>query len=355
MCDIAEYEERMIQHQPDFNLFRAAITREAAPSRIPTAEVGIDMEIVEEFMGKAVDMKTFSKFWTSAGYDYVLLQVRGQPLFDSHQVKIAEGRLALHGEEATVSTFGASRIQDEESFESYPWIGPREVYYRDVDEVRNYLPDGMKLIVNCGPIFQFYFRAMGIEALSIAIVENPELLNAIGQKAGRLIVDIVENLTSREWVGGIWYGDDMAYTEGLLVSPSFLHEYVFPWLKKIGDICRRRDKLLLFHSDGLLDEILPDLVHCGVQGIHPNEPASVDMAQVKQKWGDRLAVLGGVDLDVLTRGRPADVADATRDLIERVAPGGGTVIGSGNSIAKFVPLANYKSMLETIADYGALK
>jgi uroporphyrinogen decarboxylase len=312
------------------------------------------MEVVEAFVGRPADLATYASFWAEAGYDYVLLQVRGQPLADSRQVKIAEGQLALHGAEATVSTFGAARIRDEQSFEGYPWIRPRDVYYRDVDLIRDHLADGMKLIVNCGPIFQFLFRSMGLETLSIAMLENPPLLHAIAERAGRLVVQIVESLAQREWIGGIWYGDDMAYTEGLLVSPAFLRTYVFPYIAQMGRICRMHDKLFILHSDGDLTEVLPDLLACGVQGVHPNEPTSVDMARMKRQWGDRLCLLGGLDLDLLARGTPDAVAGATRTLIERVGSGGGVVIGSGNSIAKFVPLANYRAMLAAIREYGAI-
>jgi len=152
----------------------------------------------------------------------------------------------------------------------------------------------------------------------------------------------------RDWVGGIWYGDDMAYTEGLLVSPAFFRTYVFPYVRQIGQICRRYNKLFIFHSDGKLTEILPDLIECGVQGVHPNEPTSVDMAQMKQQWGDCLSLLGGIDVDLLVRSTTDEVVAATKTLIERTGYEGGVVIGSGNSITKHMPLANYRAMLGAI-------
>ncbi|MDP6449187.1 MAG: uroporphyrinogen decarboxylase family protein [Lentisphaeria bacterium] len=348
--------------QPDFSRLHAAITRQRHPDRVPTAEVGVDIEIIETFMGRPVDLPTFVSFWVEAGYDYLLLQVRGQPLADSHQVKIADGQLALHPPEATASTFGSARsatgepsnITDEQSFESYPWIGPQDVYYKDVDLVRDLLPDGMKVIVNCGPVFQFLFRAMGLETMSIAMFENPGLLQAIAARAGELIVSIAENVAQRDWVGGIWYGDDMAYTEGLMVSPAFLRQYLFPYVRQIGEICREYDKLFILHSDGDLSLAFPDIIDCGVQGVHPNEPTSVDMASVKDRWGDRLSLLGGIDLDLLACGTPDEVTTATKTLIERAGPGGGVAIGSGNSVANYVPIVNYKAMLEAIRTYGAI-
>jgi len=345
----------MSRHQPDFERFRLAVTRDRLPDRIPTAEVEVDVQVMEAFLGRPLaDIETYARFWQEAGYDYIVLQVRGQPLSDSMQMKVAEGELTQHGPEATVSTFASARITDEQSFDTYPWIGPADVYYKDVDLIKDHLPDGMKLVVNHGPIFQSLFRMMGIQALSFATVENPGLVRAIADRVGELSVAIIENLVQREWVGGIWYGDDMAYTEGLLVSPALLREYVFPFLRRMGDLCRRYDKLFILHSDGKLTEVLEDVIACGFQAVHPNEPSSVDMGEMKAEWGDRLAMLGGIDLDLLARGTVAQVADATRSLINQVGPGGGVALGSSNSVAKFVPLANYRAMLETIRDDGAI-
>lgn len=341
--------------KPDFQRFRTAVTRECLPDRIPLAEVAVDIEVIETFLGRSIDgIKSYVSFWEKAGYDYVLLQVRGQPIADSFQVKIAEGQLLLHGQDASVSTFSSAKIKDEGTFEAYPWIGPEDVYYKDVDLTRDYLPDGMRLVVNHGPIFQSLFRMMGIETLSIAMVENPALIRAIADKVGELSINIVENLLQREWVGGIWYGDDMAYTEGLLVSPAFLREYVFPFLKRIGNLCKQYDKLLILHSDGKLTEVLEDIIACGVHGTHPNEPTSVDMAEMKKEWGDRLSLLGGIDLDLLSRGTVEQVIEATKALIYTVGPGGGVALGSSNSVAKYVSLANYKAMLDTILQFGRI-
>jgi uroporphyrinogen decarboxylase len=341
--------------KPDFQRFRAALTRECLPDRIPLAEVSVDIEVIEAFLGRPIDdIEDYASFWEKAGYDYALLQVRGQPIADSSQVKIAEGRLSFHGREASVSTFSSAKIKDEKTFEAYPWIGPAEVYYRDVDLIKDYLPDGMKLVVGHGPIFQSLFRIMGAETLSIAMFENPALVRAMADRVGELSVKIIENLLQREWVSGIWYGDDMAYTTGLLVSPAFLREYVFPFLKRIGDLCKQYDKLLILHSDGKLTEVLEDFIACGVQGIHPNEPQSVDMAEMKLQWGDRLSLLGGIDLDLLSRGTVEQVIELTKSLIYTVGPGGGVAFGSSNSVAKYVPLVNYKAMLDTVLQYGQI-
>ena len=341
----------MDKWEPDFRRLRAAVTRESLPDRIPTAEVGIDMEMMAGFLAKPIaDIKTYASFWAKAGYDYMLLQVRGQPLFDASQVKIAEGVLTTYLPETASTMHGM--VTDEKSFDEYPWICPDDVYYKDVDLIKEHLPDGMKVIVNHGPLYSGIMRTMGLEVMSMATVENPALLRAVADKIGALCVEIVENLVQREWVGGIWLGDDMAYTNALMVSPDFLRTYVFDFYRQIGRLCRQYNKLLLFHSDGRLEEVLEDLIEAGIQATHPNEPTSVDIAELKQQWGDRLAFCGNIDMTLLAQGTPETIADAVRDLIEKVGPGGGFVLSSGNSIAKYIPLANYKAMLNALRKYG---
>jgi uroporphyrinogen decarboxylase len=339
--------------KPNFQRFRVAVTREGIPDRIPLAEVGVDIEVMEAFLGRQIDsIETYASFWEKAGYDYALLGVRGQPIHDSFQLKIAEGQLTSHSLEKTVSTYSSARVKDEETFDSYPWIGAEDVYYKDVDLIRDHLSDGMKLVVGNGPIFQSLFRIMGVETLTITMFENPSLIRAMADQVGELNVNIVESLLQREWVGAIWYGDDMAYTTGLLVSPGFLREYIFPYLKRIGDLCKQYDKPFIFHSDGNLEEILEDLIDCRVQAVHPNEPQSVDMAEMKKHWGNRLSLMGGIDLDLLSTGTPQQVIEITRSLIDSVGTGGGVALGSSNSVAKYVPVANYKAMLETVLKFG---
>ncbi len=324
------------------------------------AELQVDPEIMEAKLGRPVEnLADYVSFWKTTGYDYALLFVRGQPLPDHfYQVKVGGTRKDLafgpHSAASCRSFDVRDGIKDEQSFERYPWIGPESVYYDEVDAIREYLPDGMKLIVSQGPLFSGIWRVMGMEAFSIALFENPGLIEAIAEKLGELCVNIAESCVQRDWVGAYWLGDDVAYTTGLMASPDFLRQYVFPYYKRIGQLCRRYDKPLIWHSDGDHSAVLEDIVDCGVRAVHPVEPSSVDALELKQQYGDRLAFIGGMDVDLMSRGTAEMVAKTTRRLLERLAPGGGYVAGGGNSIPKYVPLENYNALLDTIRRFGTL-
>ena len=61
------------------------------------------------------------------------------------------------------------------------------------------------------------------------------------------------------------------------------------------------------HTDGKVDQIIPDLIACGLDALHPIEPKAMDIVAVKRKYGDRLALLGNIDVDLLTRGSPEEI------------------------------------------------
>ena len=73
-----------------------------------------------------------------------------------------------------------------------------------------------------------------------------------------------------------------------------------------------------------------------------------------EEYGDRLSFIGNIDMDVLTRGTVEDVVNATKYLINNVAPAGGFALGSGNSVASYIPLANYRAMIDTVLEFGGI-
>ena len=72
------------------------------------------------------------------------------------------------------------------------------------------------------------------------------------------------------------------------------------------------------------------------------------MAEFKKQWGGRIGVLGGVDIDKLTRLSPERLRVYVRGVIEECAPGGRFAIGSGNSIPDYIPVENYLTMVDEI-------
>jgi uroporphyrinogen decarboxylase len=151
-----------------------------------------------------------------------------------------------------------------------------------------------------------------------------------------------------EIVDAVWYSDDIAYTNGLLVSPDVLRQLIFPWMKKIGSLCKEYNKPFIYHTDGILYEVFDEIIECGVTTIHPIEPKAMRIEEVKQKYGDKLSIIGNIDVDLLARGTVEEVKKNVLENIEKVDYNGGYCVGSGNSIPEYVKLENYIAMIEAV-------
>jgi len=316
------------------------------PDRVPIAEITIDEGAKEAYLGRPVnDLQTDVEFYVKAGYDYITLgrRLAGYPpvwpaasLESYYEVQ----RATAHG------TMGGT-IATREDYRAYPWMRPQDLDLRILDEAESLLPRSMKVIRYVSPVFQLAWMLMGFGNLSYALADDPGLVEAVMDRVFEVVHREVEDAVSREVVGAVWFGDDIAIKDRLMVPPAFLRRCFFPKLALIGKLCRDRGIPLLYHSDGDVTEVLEEIIDAGVCALHPADPTAMDIYAVKRRVQGRLCLIGNVDVSLLVAGRPEEVAAETSKQIRLLAPGGGYVLGSGNSIPRTVPPANYRAMLET--------
>ena len=140
--------------------------------------------------------------------------------------------------------------------------------------------------------------------------------------------------------------DDIGYRSGTYLAPATLREFFFPWWRKVVEAVHARGKPILLHACGNVEAVMGDIIEMGFDARHSFEDAVTPVWEAKRKWGDRIALLGGFDMDRLCRSTPAEVRAHTRFLIERCAAGGGWALGTGNSVADYLPVDNFLAMLE---------
>ena len=120
------------------------------------------------------------------------------------------------------------------------------------------------------------------------------------------------------------------------------------------DVARAKGVPFIKHTDGKLWKIIDDIIDTGLDGLDPIEPmADMDIGKVKEKYGDRIALVGNVDVGMLLPfGTTKDVEEAVKETIAKAAPGGGYILASSNSIHPAVKPENYKAMVEAAKKYG---
>ena len=343
--------------QPDFERVLTAL-RCQRPDRIPLAEVGVDQKVKEALLGRPVlGLGDEVEFWHQAGYDYVLVgRNLGLGMFPG--VRIGRPLQPIEHEQGRGRSWadeGHGIITDMDAFERYPWPDPAKADYREFEQVGQYLPVGMKAIFYGGPIFQWVWMLMGFETFCFALIENLELVERLFVRLGQIRLGVLEHaLQICGDIGAVWQLDDIAYSEGLMVSPRILREYLFPWFRRMRALCDARNLALIYHTDGAIWPVLEDVLDIGINAIHPIEPKGMgaDICGLKRKVRGRLCIIGGVDLDILIRGTPEDVAQEAKKKLHQAGEGGGYIVGSSNTVTDSVSLCNYRAMIETALECG---
>ena len=341
----------MIIPKPDIDALIKTLRNEKAEF-IPIAELGVHPVIKEKFIGKKILTITDEiEFWYKAGYDYVKLQ----PKIDFNPAKIKTNTNITYNDDGTVFRNWASEgngvITSLKEFEKYEFPELNEIDYQKFDEAKINLPEGMGIVGQYGDIFTMTWEMMGFENFSLALFEDDELIKMINEKIGHIVVNMFENMSQIDEVKALWYSDDIAYANGLMVSPESLDKYFFPWLKKIGDIAKSVNKPLIYHSDGILFDVMNKIIDCGVNALHPIEPKAMNIVDVKEQIGDKLCLIGNIDVDLLARGTKEEVIKNVLFNIENVGMNGGYCVGSGNSIPEYVNFENYVAMIETAKSF----
>ncbi len=353
---------------PNFDNLRRALLRQGEPDYVPLVEFSVDADVKAAFLGRRVEsLRDEVEFWSRAGYDFVPLQTgirsvirpglsagegraatpRQRPGRGAYSIYSAEDRTITWAEE------GRGVITNLEEFERFPWPDPDRMDLTAFEEVRGYLPPGMKVIAYMGWTFTAVWTLMGMETFCYALYEQPELIRRMYDRIWWIQSRVLLRVLEFDHVGAVTHPDDLAYSEALIVSPQHLRQYVFPWYRWSCTMVRERGLPSIFHSDGRLTSVLEDILACGFNALHPIEPKAMDIAELKRRIGDRLCLIGNIDLGyTLTRGTPAEVEAEVRERIRTVGPGGGYCVGSSNSITSYVPLENYNALREAAFRYG---
>lgn len=232
--------------------------------------------------------------------------------------------------------------------EAIKWPSAQDADYGPLEYVLSHLPDGMMVIANLGGgLLEWAMWLMGAEGFSLAIYDDPDMVCTLIERINTQQVAVAEVVAQMPDVMAVAIGDDMGFKTQTFLPPKALRELIFPGLKRVADAVHAQGKPFILHSCGNLTAVMDDLIcTVGIDAKHSYEDAIMPVVDIKARWGASLAILGGVDMDRLCRADEADLRAYVRRIVDSCAPSGGYALGSGNSIANYVPPANLRIMLD---------
>jgi uroporphyrinogen decarboxylase len=290
-------------------------------------------------------LDNFIEFWYRMGYDFVRYEENMG--FQTHNLLAPDPAPQSHKDRSWADQHHGA-ITNWEEFERYPWPTVEKFDFYAYEYLNKHLPEGMGLIVSHGAgIYEHLSSMMSYEGLCLAVHDNPELVLAMSERIGGLMVDFYRHLLSLDRVICAFQGDDMGFRSATLLAPAQLRTYSLPWHKRIAALAHEHGLPYFLHSCGNLEKIMDNLIDdVGIDGKHSYEDAIIPVEDFQVRYGSRIAVLGGVDVHRLTAHSEAQVRARVRFLIETCGGRGRYAIGSGNSIPSYIPLANYLAMVD---------
>jgi uroporphyrinogen decarboxylase len=153
----------------------------------------------------------------------------------------------------------------------------------------------------------------------------------------------------------IFLGDDVAMQTGLMISPRMYRQWFKPYLTRVIQAAKQAnpDVLIQYHSDGMINKLVPDLLEAGIDILNPVQPECVDHVWIKETYGDQLAFCGGIGVQsVLPFGSREEVREHVHAVIQTLGTDGGLIIAPSHVIERDVSLDNIEAMLSAIEEFG---
>jgi len=173
----------------------------------------------------------------------------------------------------------------------------------------------------CGGVYGYLRNWMGLEGISLAIMEDTPWVVEMMTHCTDLTLKLLESIAGKCQLDlGSWW-EDMCYNAGPMVSPAWFAAHMAPQYKRITKFLRRECGCD-FHwldCDGRVHELAPLWLEAGVNVLYPMEAVCNDPYQIKDGLGSRLSFRGCFDKRALAAGKAAidREFERLRPLLER--------------------------------------
>jgi uroporphyrinogen decarboxylase len=175
---------------------------------------------------------------------------------------------------------------------------------------------GIPVFFNAGSLYGWLRNWMGLEGLSIALMTEREWVEEMMEHLTGLTLAMIDQLPAGIRIDLAWWWEDMCYNRGPLISPRMFEELLVPRYRRITGRLREHDVTHnVLDCDGRIHQLVPAWLGAGINCMFPLEAAHTDAFRLREEFGDRILLLGGVDKRALIAGR-----ESIDREIERLLP-----------------------------------
>lgn len=329
--------------EPNFNNLLKVLRCEI-PERPTLFEFFLNSRIYKKLAGPAwtedpdplAQWRMLVAAFRAAGYDYATV--------GGSRFSFPGGE---HDRAQTISLNQGFVITDRRSFDAYVWPDPDAFDYTALGTIAPDLPRGMNLIV-CGPcgVLENVISLVGYDNLCFMLADDPGLVMDIFEAVGSRLVKHYQKAVAYKTVGACISNDDWGFKTQTMLSVADMRKYVFPWHQRIVEAIHAGGRPAILHSCGEARAIMEDMITVmRYDGKHSYEDVIMPVEEAYRRWGGRIAILGGIDLDFIIRSPVEAIQKRCRAMLALTAAKGGYALGTGNSVPEFIDDDKYLAMV----------
>ena len=338
--------------QPDYNNLLAVLYNKR-PERIPLYEHHIDAPFISKALGKEIVLegnkpkdyqeyyRQITSFWEDMTYDGFDYEAAICDIYPGHGAILG----GIKGP-----------IQNRDDFEKYPFDDIPKIFWESytphLEALRKVMPPGMKAYGGCGyGIFESSQDLVGYEYLSVMQYLDPDLFRDLFIKIGDLYVELWAEMLRK--YGDLFVfcrmGDDLGFKSSTLLEPDTIRTHILPQYKRVINIVQNAGKKFLLHSCGNIFEIMDDIIAQGIDAKHSNEDEIAPYERWIELYANKIGLFGGIDVNTLCLNSYDDVFRVVTEKGKKYRDlANGYGIGSGNSIAEYVPVEGFQAMIDAV-------
>jgi uroporphyrinogen decarboxylase len=231
--------------------------------------------------------------------------------------------------------------------EDYRWEGYKNKVAATKDE-------GLLAAYSAIQIFEYAWYLRGMDNLMVDMLDDEAMATACIDRMTSIQCALARRLAGAG-IDMIVYGDDVGTQRAMMMDPTTWRKWLKPSMEKAIRAAKEinPDIIAYYHSDGVIYDIIPDLIEIGVDVLNPVQPECMDPIKVKELYGDKLSFWGTIGTQTtMPFGTPQEVEETVRLMIEKVGVNGGLVIAPTHLLEPEVPWENIMAFVNAVKKYG---
>lgn len=227
----------------------------------------------------------------------------------------------------------------------------RPELYRDAEDTLRKFRDEYWIVgVTVTTIFECAWALRGMEQLLMDFALDPDIAERILDIPYHYHLAAAKKLV-QIGVDMVWTGDDVGGQNAMIISPACWRKFLKPRMANfIAELKAINPRVkVAYHSDGMLIPIIPELIEIGVDVLNPIQPASMDPAEIKRQFGDKLCFWGSIDEQyTLPFGTPGEVHAEILKRLKTLGKDGGLILAPTHHVQLDTPMENFWAMQRAI-------